>query len=54
MIAPLHTRALLSYHSVPSMQPLHLHIISQDFDSTKCVPGMGTRAWRARASCAVG
>lgn len=23
----------LGYHSVPSLQPLHLHIISQDFDS---------------------
>jgi diadenosine tetraphosphate (Ap4A) HIT family hydrolase len=27
----LHLR--LGYHSVPSLQPLHLHIISQDFDS---------------------
>lgn len=24
----------LGYHSVPSMQPLHLHIISQEFDSS--------------------
>ncbi len=26
-------RLRLGYHSVPSMQPLHLHIISQDFNS---------------------
>jgi len=26
-------RLRLGYHSMPSLQPLHLHIISQDFDS---------------------
>jgi hypothetical protein len=43
------TEVRLGYHALPSLEPLHLHLISQDFDS-ECLKNK-VRPYSRKAAC---